>query len=62
MCQDDPERIQNITAGHKMVPGRAYMEHHKQVASRVYRNIRATYGLEVQRSKWEMLPRVVENV
>lgn len=45
-----------------MVPGRAYMEHHKQVASRVYRNIRATYGLEVQRSKWEMLPRVVENV
>ena len=37
------------------------MEHHNQVAGRVYRNICTDYGLEAPRSKWKTSPQVVEN-
>ena len=61
LCKDAPETIQHITAGCKMLAGKAYMERHNQVAGIVYRNICAEYNLEVPRSKWEMPPRVMEN-
>ena len=37
------------------------MERHHQVASIVYRNIRAKYGLEVPGSKRTTSPKVIEN-
>ncbi|KAI3361747.1 hypothetical protein L3Q82_001956 [Scortum barcoo] len=55
------ETIQHITAGCKMLAGKAYMEHHYQVAGIVYRNICTEFGLEVPRSKWATPPKVVEN-
>uniref|UniRef100_A0A669EZW7 Reverse transcriptase domain-containing protein n=1 Tax=Oreochromis niloticus TaxID=8128 RepID=A0A669EZW7_ORENI len=61
LCKDAPETIQHITAGCKMLAGKAYMERHNQVAGIVYRNICAEYNLEVPRSKWETPPRVMEN-
>ncbi|CAL9694852.1 unnamed protein product [Knipowitschia caucasica] len=61
LCKEAPETIQHITAGCKMLAGRAYMERHNQVAGIVYRNICAEYGLETPRSKWETPPKVVEN-
>ena len=36
---DAPETVQHITAGCKMLPGKAYFQHHKQGAGIVYRNI-----------------------
>ncbi|XP_051911362.1 uncharacterized protein LOC127593748 [Hippocampus zosterae] len=61
LCKEAPETIQHITAGCKMLAGKAYMERHNQVAGIVYRNICAEYGLETPRSKWETPPKVVEN-
>ncbi|XP_051929435.1 uncharacterized protein LOC127605701 [Hippocampus zosterae] len=40
LCKKAPETIQHITAGCKMLAGKAYMERHNQVAGIVYRNIR----------------------
>ena len=37
------------------------MEHHNQVVGKVYRNICIENGLEVQKSKWVIPPKVVEN-
>uniref|UniRef100_A0A669BY65 Metal transporter n=1 Tax=Oreochromis niloticus TaxID=8128 RepID=A0A669BY65_ORENI len=51
LCKDAPETLQHITAGCKMLAGRAYMERHKQVVGIVYRNICVEYGQEVLRSK-----------
>ncbi|XP_055368950.1 uncharacterized protein LOC129604859 [Betta splendens] len=53
LCKEAPESIQHITAGCKMLAGKAYMKRHNQVAGIVYRNICAEYGLETPRSKWE---------
>ncbi|XP_051924320.1 uncharacterized protein LOC127602290 [Hippocampus zosterae] len=61
LYKEAPETIQHITAGCKMLAGKAYMERHNQVAGIVYRNICAEYGLETPRSKWETPPKVVEN-
>ena len=61
LCKEANETIQHITAGCKMLAGKAYMECHNQVAGIVYRNICAEYGLETPRSKWETPPKVVEN-
>ncbi|KAK7886240.1 hypothetical protein WMY93_025861 [Mugilogobius chulae] len=61
LCKEAPETIQHITAGCKMLAGKACMERHNQVAGIVYRNICAEYGLETPRSKWETPPKVVEN-
>ncbi|KAK7930440.1 hypothetical protein WMY93_006835 [Mugilogobius chulae] len=61
LCKEAPETVQHITAGCKMLAGKAYMERHNQVAGIVYRNICAEYGLETPRSKWETPPKVVEN-
>ncbi|XP_051914448.1 uncharacterized protein LOC127596235 [Hippocampus zosterae] len=61
LCKEAPETIQHITAGCKMLAGKAYMERHNQVAGIVYRNNCAEYGLETPRSKWETPPKVVEN-
>uniref|UniRef100_A0A3P9J433 Carbohydrate sulfotransferase n=1 Tax=Oryzias latipes TaxID=8090 RepID=A0A3P9J433_ORYLA len=52
---------QHITAGCKMLAGKAYMERHNQVAGIIYRNMCAEYELETPRSKWETPPKVVEN-
>lgn len=48
----------NMASMVKMLAGRAFMEHHNQVAGIVYRNICAEYVLEVARSKWYTPPRV----
>ena len=61
LCKEAPETIQHITAGCKMLAGKAYMERHNQVAGIVYRNICVEYGLETPRSKWETPPKVIEN-
>uniref|UniRef100_A0A3B3HW39 Reverse transcriptase domain-containing protein n=1 Tax=Oryzias latipes TaxID=8090 RepID=A0A3B3HW39_ORYLA len=61
LCKEAPETIQHITAGCKMLAGKAYMERHNQVAGIIYRNVCAKYGLETPRSKWETPPKVVEN-
>uniref|UniRef100_A0A3B3HDB2 HAT C-terminal dimerisation domain-containing protein n=1 Tax=Oryzias latipes TaxID=8090 RepID=A0A3B3HDB2_ORYLA len=61
LCKEAPETIQHITAGCKMLAGKAYMERHNQVAGIIYRNMCAEYGLETPRSKWETPPKVVEN-
>ncbi|XP_054913489.1 uncharacterized protein LOC129377515 [Poeciliopsis prolifica] len=61
LCKEAPETVQHITAGCKILAGKAYMERHNQVAGIVYRNICAEYGLETPRSKWETPPKVVEN-
>uniref|UniRef100_A0A087XGF1 Reverse transcriptase zinc-binding domain-containing protein n=2 Tax=Poecilia formosa TaxID=48698 RepID=A0A087XGF1_POEFO len=61
LCKEASETVQHITAGCKMLAGKAYMERHNQVASIVYRNICAEYGLEAPRSKWGTPPKVVEN-
>ncbi|TWW53461.1 uncharacterized protein LOC130519722 [Takifugu flavidus] len=60
-CGDAPETVQHITAGCKMLAGKAYMERHNQVAGIVYRNICTEYGLEVPGTRWETPPKVVEN-
>lgn len=59
LCKDAPEKIQHITAVCKMLGGRSYIEHHNQGAQYTETEY-AEYGLEAPRSKWEMLPRVVE--
>lgn len=56
-----PKTILHITAGCKMLAGRAHMERHDQVAGIGYRNSCAENGLEALRSKWETPPKVVEN-
>ncbi|KAK7925836.1 hypothetical protein WMY93_008146 [Mugilogobius chulae] len=61
LCKEAPETVQHITAGCKMLAGKAYMELHNQLAGIVYRNICVEYGLETPRSKWETPPKVVEN-
>lgn len=61
LCKEAPETVQHITAGCKMLAGKAYMERHNQVAGIVYRNICAEYGLETPGSRWETPPKVVEN-
>ncbi|TWW59309.1 hypothetical protein D4764_06G0008390 [Takifugu flavidus] len=61
LCGDAPETVQHITAGCKMLAGKAYMEWHNQVAGIVYRNICTEYGLEVPGTRWETPPKVVEN-
>ncbi|TWW69263.1 hypothetical protein D4764_18G0000690 [Takifugu flavidus] len=61
LCGDAPETVQHITAGCKMLAGKAYMERHNQVAGIVYRNICTEYGLEVPGTRWETPPKVVEN-
>ncbi|XP_055368940.1 uncharacterized protein LOC129604854 [Betta splendens] len=61
LCKEAPETVQHITAGCKMLAGKAYMERHNQLAGIVYRNICAEYGLETPRSKWETPPKVVDN-
>ncbi|TWW71259.1 hypothetical protein D4764_17G0007420 [Takifugu flavidus] len=58
---DAPETVQHITAGCKMLAGKAYMERHNQVAGIVYRNICTEYGLEVPGSRWETPPKMLEN-
>ncbi|TWW62748.1 hypothetical protein D4764_04G0013950 [Takifugu flavidus] len=60
LCGDVPD-VQHITAGCKMLAGKAYMERHNQVAGIVYRNICTKYGWEVPGSRWETPPKVVEN-
>lgn len=47
--------------GCNMLAGRVYMGYHNQVASIVCRNICAKAGLEVTRSKWDAVRKVVEN-
>ncbi|TWW75426.1 hypothetical protein D4764_13G0000880 [Takifugu flavidus] len=49
LCGDAPETVQHITAGCKMLAGKAYMERHNQ------------YGLEFPGSRWETPPKVLEN-
>ncbi|TWW69428.1 ATP-dependent Clp protease proteolytic subunit, mitochondrial [Takifugu flavidus] len=61
LCGDAPETVQHITAGCKMLAGKAYMERHNQVAGIVYRNICTEYGLEVPGSRWETPTKVLEN-
>ncbi|KAM9816571.1 carbohydrate sulfotransferase 6 isoform X4 [Syngnathus typhle] len=61
LCKEAPETVQHITAGCKMLAGKANMERHNQVAGIVYRNICAEYGLEAPSSKWEAPPKVAEN-
>uniref|UniRef100_A0A3B5PPD0 Reverse transcriptase domain-containing protein n=1 Tax=Xiphophorus maculatus TaxID=8083 RepID=A0A3B5PPD0_XIPMA len=61
LCKEAPETVQHITAGCKILAGKAYMERHNQVAGIVYRNICAEYGLETPGSKWETPPKVAEN-
>lgn len=61
LCKEAPETVQHITAGCKMLAGKAYLERHNQVAGIVYRNICTEYGLEVPRSRWETPPKVMEN-
>ena len=61
LCRDALETIQHITAGCKMLAGRAYMERHNQLAGIVYGNFCAKYGLAVQRSKWDTPPQMAEN-
>lgn len=46
-------------AKHFFIP--LYTGGHNHVPGIVYRNICAEYDLEVQKSKWNMLPGVVEN-
>ncbi|XP_078791071.1 uncharacterized protein LOC111949134 [Oryzias latipes] len=53
LCKEVPETIQHITAGCKMLAGKAYMERHNQVAGIIYMNMCAKYGHEI--------PLVVEN-
>ena len=52
LCKEAPETVQHITAGCTMLAGKAYMEHHNQVAGIIHRNILAEYGLEVPGSRW----------
>ena len=47
LYKDAPETLQHITAGWKMLEGKAYMEHQNQVAGIIHRNICAESGLEV---------------
>ncbi|TWW59398.1 hypothetical protein D4764_06G0009280 [Takifugu flavidus] len=61
LCGDAPEIVQHITAGCRMLAGKAYMERHNQVAGIVYRNICTEYGLEVPGSRWETPLKVLEN-
>ncbi|XP_078808275.1 uncharacterized protein LOC144994388 [Oryzias latipes] len=61
LCKEAPETIQHITAGCKMLAGKACMERHNQVAGIIYRNMCAEYELETPRPKWETPPKVVEN-
>ncbi|XP_076610522.1 uncharacterized protein LOC143335176 [Chaetodon auriga] len=61
LCKDAPETIQHITAGCKMLAGKAYMECHNQVASIIHRNICTEYGLEVPGSRWKTPPKVIQN-
>ncbi len=57
LCKDTLETAQHITAGCKVLAGKAYIERHNQVAGIVYRNICAEYGLEVQKVKMEDTPK-----
>ena len=43
LCKDAPETVQHITAGCKMLAGKAHMESHNQVAGIIHRNICAKY-------------------
>ena len=61
LCKDAPEKIQHITAGCKMLAGKAYMERHNQVASIIHRHICTEYGLEVPGSRWKTPPKVIQN-
>lgn len=49
--------IQHIVAGCKIGAGEAYRERHNQVASIVYSNIWAAYGLKVTKTQWETPPK-----
>lgn len=53
--KDAPEKVQLITAGCKIQAGTVYLEHNNQVASIVYKNVCAEYGLVVPGSKWKHL-------
>ena len=44
-----------------MLAGKAYVEHHNQVAGTVYRKICAEYGLKTPRSNWETHPKMSED-
>lgn len=44
-----------------MLAGKAYMEHHNQMAGILYSNFFTVFGLEVPRSKWDILLKVMEN-
>ncbi|TWW67367.1 hypothetical protein D4764_02G0004080 [Takifugu flavidus] len=61
LCGVAPETAPHITAGCKMLAGKADIEWHNQVAVIVYRNICTECGLEVPGSRWETPPKVVEN-
>ena len=55
LYKDTPETVQHITAGRKMLEGKADMEHHNQVADIRHRNIKNSG------SRWETPPKVTEN-
>ena len=56
LCKDAPETVQHIIVGCKMLAAKAYMKR-----CIIHRNICAEYQLEVPRSTWEILPKVIEN-
>lgn len=62
LSKEAPETIWHIKdTGCKMLAGKASMLHHNQVAGLVYRNGFVEFGLETLSSKWDTVPKVVEN-
>ena len=61
LCKDAPKTVQHITAGWKMLAGKAHLERHKQVAGLIHRNICAEYGLKAPGSRRETPPMVTDN-
>ena len=51
MCKDGPETVQHVRAGCKRQAGKAYLEYHKQVASKVHRNM---LDFQIQTNKMEV--------
>lgn len=58
--KDAPETVQLLIAECKMKAGKAYMEHHNQVAGMNNIQEHLCHGLEVPQAKWETPPRVAE--
>ena len=61
LCKDQPETIQHIISGCRLLAGTAYTERHNHVAGVVYRGLCAEYGLSQPKNWWEVPDKVNEN-